>query len=380
MTQKQAPGGSRDIELLRSAFPAPELSTESLARMRAGAFGEPHSRVARRTPRHGGLALAAAVVTVVAGAGITAVAVLPAGHATPPGAVSPPAPAPLVGAETSARDTLVVLAAHTSGLRPLSIRADQFVYSHDRGQIVDEIVLKRGPDGQFTEYGEEDVARVLSESESELWLAADGLRTVRRKTTTDIDARPLTDRDARKLAERGRALPTPHTLVIPDPDAHGDPKREEPPAATEPGVGNPTLSWVANLPTDPRRLLDVFHAAAGSNPKHSDDYLTYKTAVSFAARTDALLPPGVRTALYQAIALLPGIERTPGQIDFAGRGGVAIGRADEGVRTELILDPVSSRILGTRMVAAGRAGVPAGTVLGWSTNDQLVVDAVGATS
>jgi hypothetical protein len=46
---------------------------------------------------------------------------------------------------------------------------------------------------------------------------------------------------------------------------------------------------------------------------------------------------------------------------------VAIGRTAEGVRTEIILDPVTSRVLGNRTVAAGLTGVPAGTVLGWST-------------
>jgi RNA polymerase sigma factor (sigma-70 family) len=57
-------------------------------------------------------------------------------------------------------------------------------------------------------------------------------------------------------------------------------------------------------------------------------------SVSFAARADALLTPAGRTALYQAIALLPGIERTPGQVDLAGRGGVAVGRTAEGVAAD----------------------------------------------
>ncbi|MDT7725406.1 MAG: hypothetical protein QOI21_1982 [Actinomycetota bacterium] len=371
MNTKQAPDDGRDIELLRSAFPVSELSGESLARMRADAFGELNARAVRRAPRYGRVVLAAAVVAVVAGVGVT-VAVLPAGDSATQIAILPVAPGPLVGADTPARDVLVTLAAHTTGLRPLSIRADQFVYSHSRGQGVNGIALVRGEN--------EVVAQVLSESESEMWLAADGLRIVRRKSTTGINARPLTEQDALKLAEKGRAIPAPLTILRPDPNAKGNPKFEDQPAPTEPGVGNPTLSWVANLPTDPRQLLAVFQAATGSNSKHSDDYLTYKTAVSFAATADALLTPEVRTALYQAIALLSGIERTPGQVDLSGRSGVAIGRTEEGIRNEIILDPVTSRVLGTRMVAAGLAGVAVGTVIGWSTNDQIVVDAVGATS
>jgi hypothetical protein len=188
----------------------------------------------------------------------------------------------------------------------------------------------------------------------------------------------LTGKDAHKLAAKGKAVPAPRTQVVPDPD--GDPKQALPPNRTQPGVSNPTLSWLASLPTDPRPLLAVFQAASATNTGTTDDRLTFKTIASFAGRADALLSPDLRTALYQAIALLPGIERTPGGVDLAGRSGVAIGHTAKGVRTEIILDPVTSRVLGTRSVAAGLTGVPAGTVLGWSTTDEVVVGSVGATS
>jgi len=190
---------------------------------------------------------------------------------------------------------------------------------------------------------------------------------------TDLNARPSTDEDARKLAGHGKSLPKPHTQVYPNPN--GDPKEQLPVSEPkEPGVDHPTLSWVASLPTDPEQLLAVFRAAAGTNTKHDADYLTFKTAASFAARADALLTPAVRTALYQAIALLPGIRRVPGQVDLTGRAGVAIGRDGDRFGSEIILDPVTSRVIGTRMVATD------GTVIAWSSTDQVVVDSVGATS
>ncbi len=370
MNTQQAPDDRHEIALLRSVLEIPPPDRGSLARMRAKALREMQAPPA---PRHRGrVVLAAASVTVVAGLGI-AIAVQPTGDGSTAlpasgGPVRPGGPAPLVGADTPAREALVTLAAHTSDLRPLAVRPGQFVYSHLRGQGVHGIPV--GADGE---------AQVVSEDETKAWFAADGLQTVRMEMTTNLNARPLTGEDARKLADNGKSLPKPHTQVYPNPN--GDPKEQLPVAQPrEPGVDNPTLSWVASLPTDPERLLAVFRAAAGTNTKHDSDYLTFKTAVSFAARADALLTPAARTALYQAIALLPGIERVPGQVDLTGRAGVAIGRNGEGFRSEIILDPVTSRVIGTRMVATTGADWPAGTVIASSSTDKVVVDSVGATS
>ncbi|WP_086845717.1 CU044_5270 family protein [Amycolatopsis kentuckyensis] len=366
MNTQQAPDERHEIALLRSVLDTPPPDNGSLARMRAKAL---RSMQAPPAPRYRGRAvLVAASVTLVAGLGI-AIAVQPTDGDSPStalptsgGPARPGHPAPLVGADTPAREALITLAAHTGDLRPLAVRPGQFVYSHVRGQIVNGIPVGTGGEAQ-----------VVSETETKAWFAADGLRIVRLEMATDLNARPSTDEDARKLAGNGKSLPKPHTQVYPNPN--GDPKEQLPVSEPkEPGVDHPTLSWVASLPTDPEQLLAVFRAAAGTNTKHDADYLTFKTAASFAARADALLTPAVRTALYQAIALLPGIRRVPGQVDLAGRAGVAIGRDGDRFRSEIILDPVTSRVIGTRMVATD------GTVIAWSSTDQVVVDSVGATS
>ncbi|WP_410612455.1 CU044_5270 family protein [Amycolatopsis sp. lyj-109] len=366
MSTQQAPDEEHEITLLRSVLETPPPDNDSLARMRAKAL---RSMQAPPAPRYRGrVVLVAASVTVVAGLGIT-IAAQPTDGGAPStalpasgGPARPGSPTPLVGADTPAREALITLAAHTSGLRPLAVRPGQFVYSHTRGQVVNGIPV--GADGE---------AQVVSENETKAWFAADGLRTVRMELATDLNARPSTDEDARKLAANGKSLPKPHTQVYPNPN--GNPKEQLPvDQPREPGVDHPTLSWVASLPTDPEQLLAVFRAAAGPSTKHDSDYLTFKTAAGFAARADALLTPAARAALYQAIALLPGIERVPGQVDLSGRAGVAIGRNAEGFRYEIILDPVTSRVIGTRMVAT------AGTVIAWSSTDQVVVDSVGATS
>jgi hypothetical protein len=371
MNTQQTPD-EHEIDLLRSVLATPPPDDGSLARMRAKALRSMQAPPAHRY--RGRVVLVAASVTLVAGLGIT-IAVQQTNSGSPStalptsgGPARPGNPTPLVGADTPAREALITLAAHTGDLQPLAVRPDQFVYSHGRGAVVNGIPV--GADGE---------AMVASETETRAWFAADGLRMVRIEMTTDLNARPVTEQDARKLADNGKALPQPHTQVVPNPK--GGPKEQLPTdQPREPGVDNPTLSWVANLPTDPEQLLAVFRAAAGPSTKHDNDYLTFKTAVSFAARADALLTPAVRTSLYQAIALLPGIERVPGEVDLAGRAGVAIGRVAEGFRYEIILDPVTSRVLGSRMVATAGADVPAGTVIVWSSTDQVVVDAVGATS
>ena len=372
MNTQQAPDERHEINLLRSVLDTPPPDNASLARMRVKAL---RSMQAPPAPSYRGrVVLVAASVTLVAGLGIT-IAVLPTSGDSPStalptsgGPARPGKSTPLVGADTPAREALITLAAHTSDLQPLTVRPDQFVYSHSRGQVTTGIPV--GADGE---------AQVVSETETKAWFAADGLRMVRIEMTNNVNARPATDEDARKLAAHGKSLPKPFTQVAPNPN--GNPKEQLPiDQPSEPGVDNPTLSWVASLPTDPEQLLAVFRAAAGPSTKHDNDYLTFKTAASFAARADALLTPAVRTALYQAIALLPGIERVPGQVDLSGRTGVAIGRNAEGFRYEIILDPVTSRVIGSRMVATAGADVPAGTVIVWSSTDKVVVDEVGATS
>jgi len=95
---------------------------------------------------------------------------------------------------------------------------------------------------------------------------------------------------------------------------------------------------------------------------------------ALATTADALLSPALRSALYQVLATVPGVERVPGQVDLAGRPGVAIARTGDGKRTEIVIDPGSSRMLGFRIVAVTAAdGVPAGTVVYAATADQKIV-------
>ena len=102
---------------------------------------------------------------------------------------------------------------------------------------------------------------------------------------------------------------------------------------------------------------------------------------SLVTKADALLRPELRSALYRALATLPGITRQSGTTDLDGRTGIAISRTSDGARFDLILDPASSRVIGVRQVLVeAERGVPAGTVQVLSSTDQRIVGKLGATS
>jgi hypothetical protein len=83
-------------------------------------------------------------------------------------------------------------------------------------------------------------------------------------------------------------------------------------------------------------------------------------------------PAALRSTVYHALALIPGIA-------LAGRfaGATAVGVVEDGLEYELIFDPVSSQVRAQRTVvlAAGtrRVGLPAGTVLSTTTYLQRAV-------
>ena len=68
-----------------------------------------------------------------------------------------------------------------------------------------------------------------------------------------------------------------------------------------------------------------------------------------------IAPPKVAAALYRAAALIPGVTLAPGATDAIGRHGVAVAQTAGGVRTELIFNKTTLRLIGERtiMVSTG---------------------------
>jgi hypothetical protein len=152
-----------------------------------------------------------------------------------------------------------------------------------------------------------------------------------------------------------------------------------------------TYEQIVELPTDLAQLSDVlserlyagqpdgscptppawdYRRPLGRCPHRPVTDLDRYGAIVFLL-TNYPLPAQLRSALYQALTRLDGIELTGEVTDLAGRRGVGVtlGPAKEEKlprRTVLIFDPVTGRLLGTREVLAADVPgfrLPSGTVM-----------------
>lgn len=140
-------------------------------------------------------------------------------------------------------------------------------------------------------------------------------------------------------------------------------------------VGGMPLSEAANLPRDPRALLDVIQErtkGAGKSPE-----IKALGTITAALRT-GVIPADLRAAFYKAAALIPGVTVADKQATIDGRTGVAIGIAspDGGSRQETIIDPATGLLIGERTVMLkDYPGSPAGTIITWTSVRTSVVNA-----
>jgi hypothetical protein len=131
----------------------------------------------------------------------------------------------------------------------------------------------------------------------------------------------------------------------------------------QPSLGS-TYRLLQSLPTDPHRLLERIYTdtkGTGPNPQQ-EAFVTIGDLVR-----ESIVPPKVRAALYQAAALIPGVELVANAVDAAGRHGVAVARTHDSWRTELIFDRTTLGFLGERQVLVKSwAGLAPGSVIGTS--------------
>jgi hypothetical protein len=108
----------------------------------------------------------------------------------------------------------------------------------------------------------------------------------------------------------------------------------------------PTNNW-NSLSSDPHVLLQQMRQIDGGPSTPGEDFVHIG---DFLRETDA--PPAVRSTLYQAAALIPGIQLLGTVRDHDGRPGLGIGYpsqgpyASSGSRSELIFDPHTGELLG----------------------------------
>jgi len=342
--------------------PAPDPADLATIRRRVLARTAEPARPGRRALRTATVAIAAAVVAA------GAITFWPAGprEETRPAQAMPGTEA-ITEAITDADSvpaTVKLVVERVANAQPLDLGHGGFLYTAERALSVRTVTGKDGP------------ASYVTEDVTERWSAVgEGTLPKLVRMTHGLNAHPLSPADGAKLAAYGTDY-TKVTTVTADPATN---PKYAPAAPPEPGLANPTPAYLASLPTDPGRLAAVLRAAvAEDGPGGDADRLLFKRVSALATTADALLPPPLRSALYQVLATVPGVERVPGQVDLAGRAGVAIAHTADGKRTEIVLDPVSSRMLGFRIVAVAAAdGMPAGTVVYSATADQKIVEKPG---
>jgi hypothetical protein len=216
--------------------------------------------------------------------------------------------------------------------------------------------------------------------EHETWWAIDGEMRVR-----EDNGRPQFLTPAERAAWVAAGRPK---LELPDRTRTENPRTSD----RSDGWLPLTYQQILQLPTDPARLTDVLserlyagqpvasceepadrdrRSPLGPCPHRPVTDVDRFGAIVFLV-TNYPLPAELRSALYQALTRLDGIELTGEVTDLAGRRGVGvtIGSPDRSRvprRTVLIFDPATGRLLGSRSVLA--AEVP-----GWRLTPGTVME------
>ena len=128
------------------------------------------------------------------------------------------------------------------------------------------------------------------------------------------------------------------------------------------------------MPRDGEDLLRYFYdtSSGGSSSPEEDAFVRITTVLR-----SAEAPADLRSALYEALIHLPGIEVTAQEATLDGRTGVALGRQESSrhYRVEIIVDPSTGLLIGEREVTTRDVGaMPAGTVQAWTAVTTSVVD------
>jgi hypothetical protein len=202
-------------------------------------------------------------------------------------------------------------------------------------------------DGTFT---------ALQTSSHEIWIASDASGRIVR---TDGAPQFFSDAERARWEAAGKPGFGP---------AHGI-DESEPAGEIAWGWESLGVHSAAQIPTDPAALgqLVAQHATGTKNPLAWEEFELISDVLRFAPLSGAQT-----AAFYQVLATLPGIELVGPAKDALGRPGTAfaVERGDP-LRSELILDTATGRLLGSRMTLAASdptyAGVPVGTTIGYET-------------
>ncbi len=101
-----------------------------------------------------------------------------------------------------------------------------------------------------------------------------------------------------------------------------------------------------DLPTDVQAMYEWLYAHTPNAGGAPSDFAVFQTAGGLIR--DSYVPPKARTALFAAVARIPGATVTEDVTSLGGGEGVAVGMRGDGTRYELIFDATTFAFLGNR--------------------------------
>lgn len=139
--------------------------------------------------------------------------------------------------------------------------------------------------------------------------------------------------------------------------------------------GKPTEWGFDKLPRDPQQLLNyIYRSTVGQGVSADGEALVF---IADTLRT-GVVPADLRAAPYKAAAGIPGVTIIDRAATLDGQTGIAFGRDESnGIRQEIIIDPITGLMIGEREVLLRDnilPGVSAGESMGWTTVTTTVVD------
>ncbi|MEU4688065.1 CU044_5270 family protein [Actinoplanes sp. NPDC023714] len=274
----------------------------------------------------------------VLAAALTAVVLVNQSSAPTYGPIAGPSAAgsAATGDHPTASDVLLLAAAEARRAPVLSARPDQFVFT--------ESIAAWG--GGTTEMDGTETYRVPVPMTRRIWQSVDGEHDgLLRQVPVD----PKGENPLPELADS----PIP---------ACGDLPRED--------CGTASV-YRTDLPTEATAMRAYIYNLdrGGQTP----DYGAFENIAD--QLRESYVPPASLGALFEAAATIPGVTVLPARVELAGRTGIAVARADDGFRKELVFDPETYEYLGERLVAVRTTGLgePAGTVAGYTAQLRVAV-------
>ena len=139
----------------------------------------------------------------------------------------------------------------------------------------------------------------------------------------------------------------PETYVDPIRDAVAIAEDRAAARAAGPSLAHPTPAFLNALPTDPAALLEMISDQIGrtGGGERRDD-LIFKGSIDFLGKFEPLLPPTVRAAYLEALALAPGATVDHSPRTFAGHDVYLVQQTTSFGTITVIVDSGTGRVVG----------------------------------